>query len=138
MSSSSSWSTLIARRSPGLSMELLRDTRDEARLDRQLGGGEREGLFGDLDRHAVDFEQNAARLDARDPEFRRALAGAHAHFERLLRHRHVREQPDPDLAGTLHVTRERTPRRLDLARGDAIGLHRLQAVLPEVEVGRAG
>ena len=53
---------------------------DEARLDRQLGGAEAQRLLGELDRHAVDLEHDAAGLDARDPEFRRALALAHAHF----------------------------------------------------------
>ena len=85
------------------------------------------------DRHAVDLEHDAAGLDAADPEFRRALARAHAHFERLLRHRHVREDADPDPAGALHVAGERAARGLDLARGDALGLQRLQAVLAEGE-----
>ena len=49
-------------------------------------------------RHAVELEHDAARLHPADPEFRRALAAAHAHFGRLLRHRHVREDADPDAA----------------------------------------
>ena len=86
-----------------------------------------------VDRHAVDLEQDAAGLDAAHPQFRRALALAHAHFDRLLRHRHVREYADPDAAGTLHVARERAARGLDLARGDALGLERLEAELAEGE-----
>src|SRR5262249_54031499 len=89
---------------------LLGDALDEARLDRQLGGGEIERLARDLHRHAVDLEQDAARLDAAHPQFRRALALAHAHLDRLLRHRHVRENPDPDAAGAFHVAGPGGPR----------------------------
>src|SRR2546430_11531017 len=74
----------------------LRDARDEARLDRQFGGGQRQRFFRGLHGHAVDFENYAAGLDPRYPQFRRALAGAHAHLGGLLGHRHVWENPDPD------------------------------------------
>src|SRR5262245_5838289 len=117
---------------------LFRDALDEARLDRQLGGGEPERLARDRHRHAVDLEQHASRLDPGDPEFRRALARAHAHFERLLRYRHIRIDADPDPAGALHVAGERAPRRLDLARGDALGLQRLEAELAERKIDARG
>src|SRR6202043_1951701 len=109
--SSSIWSIVIALMSAAFMSRLLADPLDKTGLDRQLGGSKRQRLFRDLHGHAVDLEQDAARLDARHPEFRRALARAHANFERLLRHRDVGEQPDPDLAGALHVARERAPRR---------------------------
>src|SRR3984893_7151535 len=116
---------------------LLTDPFDETGLDRQLGGGKRQRLLGDLHGHAVDLEQDASVLYPPHPELRRALARAHAHFERLLRHRYVREHADPDPAGTLHVPRQRPPRRLDLTRGDAIGLHRLEPELAERQIDRA-
>src|SRR6202051_4845616 len=109
----------------------LRDARDEARLDRQLGGGERQRFFRGLHGDAVDFENHPARLHPRHPQFRGALAGAHPHFGGLLRHRHVREDADPDPARTLHVTGQRASRGFDLTRGDALGRHRLQAELTE-------
>src|SRR5215218_813100 len=112
-------------------MTLLRNARDEARLDRQLGGGERERFFRGLHRDAVDLENHAAGLDPGHPQFRRTLAGAHADFGGLLRHRHVREDADPDAAGALHVTGERAAGGFDLAGGDALGRHRLQAELAE-------
>src|SRR5438874_4553911 len=80
MSSSESWSSVIARASPAF-IPLLRDTLYEARLDRQLGGRERKRLLGELDRHAVEFEQDAAGLYARDPQLDAALTRAHAHFK---------------------------------------------------------
>src|SRR5215470_12473681 len=139
--SSSSWSTVMARRSPGFIsalLDLFRDALDEARLDRQLGGGEPKRLARQRLRHAVYFEQDAARLDPSDPEFRRALARAHAHFQRLLRHRHVGIDADPDPARALHVASERAPRRLDLARGDAFRLERLEPELAECKVDARG
>src|ERR1043166_810416 len=114
------------------------DALDEARLDGQLGGGEFERLARDLDRHAVDFEHDAAGLDAAHPQLGRALAFAHAHLDRLLRHRHVGEDADPHAPGALHVARHGAARRLDLARGYALRLERLESVLAEVEVGRRG
>src|SRR5271155_3762814 len=112
---------------------LFRDALDEPRLDRQLGRGEVECLARQTLRHAVDLKHDAARRDARNPPFRRALALAHAHFDRLLRHRHVGEHPDPDAAGPLHVPRERPAGGFDLARGNALGLPGLEPELAEIE-----
>src|SRR4029077_14471296 len=86
-SSSLSWSLVLGRRSVAfmaLSSAFDADAGNEARLDRQLRGGEFERLAGDLDRHAVELEQDAAGLDAGRPELGRALAGAHADLGRLL------------------------------------------------------
>src|SRR3984957_5546054 len=116
---------------------LLADPLDKTGLDRQVGGSKRQRLLGDLHGHAIDLEQDAARFYARHPQLGSAFAGAHAHFERLLRHRNVGEQADPAPAGTLYVPRQRPPRRLDLARGDAIGLHRLEPELAERQIDRA-
>src|ERR1051325_6384059 len=62
ISSSESWSGVIALAAPAFMSVLLRKGLYEARLDRQLGGGERERLLGELHRHAVELEQDAARL----------------------------------------------------------------------------
>src|SRR5579863_7834502 len=110
---------------------LFGDARDKTRLDRQFGGGERKRFSRGLHRHAVDFEKHPARLHPRHPQFRRPLAGAHAHFGGLLRHRHIREDADPDAAGALHVTGQRAAGGFDLTRGDALRRHRLQAELTE-------
>src|SRR5262245_15572835 len=131
----------MALRSPGFIttlLDLFRDALNEARLDRQLGGRQPERLARERDRYAVNLEQNAARLDADDPEFRRALARAHTHFERLLRHRQVRVHADPDPARALHVARERAARGLDLAGGDPLRLQRLEPELPEGQVDARG
>src|SRR6201746_912698 len=114
-----------------MTTSLFRDARDEARLDRQFGGGQRQRFFRGLHGDAVDFENHAAGLDPSHPQFRRTLAGAHADFGRLLRHRQVRENPDPDAAGALHVTGQRATCSLDLTGGDALWRHRLQAELTE-------
>src|ERR1700712_1116628 len=132
---SSIWSELIARMSSvfisAMITSSLRNARDEARLDRQFGGSQRQRLLGGLHGDAVDFENHAAGLHPRHPQFPGAPAGAHAHFGGLLRHRHVREDTDPDPAGALHVTGQRAAGGLDLTRGDALGRHRLQAELTE-------
>ena len=94
-------------------------------------------FLGGLQIDAVDLEQDAARLDLGHPEFRRALARAHAHFGRLLGHRHVRENADPDAAGALHLARDGAARGFDLARVQAFGLQRLQAIGAEIQ-RRAG
>src|SRR5271170_3138905 len=137
--SSLSWSSVMTRRSERrllvfiVPRPLFRDALDEARLDRQLGRSEAERLARQALRHAVDLEHDAARRNARDPKFRGALALAHAHFDRLLRHRNVGKDPDPDAAGAFHVPRQRPPGGLDLTRGDALGLHRLEPELAEIE-----
>src|SRR6202790_5014847 len=114
-----------------MTTSLFRNARYEARLDRQFGGSERQRFFRGLHGDAVDFEKHPARLDPRHPQFRRTLARSHAHFGGLLRHRNIRKDADPDAAGALHVTGQRTAGGLDLTRGDALGRHRLQAELTE-------
>src|SRR5512138_2442194 len=118
-------------------MLLTAQTGDELGLHRQLGGGEREGLAGEVLRHAFQLEQHAARLHPRGPPLRRALALALAHLGRLGRHRHVREDADPQLADALHVARDGAARGLDLARREAAGLQGLQAVGTEIQLGAA-
>src|SRR3984957_102722 len=126
--------TRMSERRPAFFMALtplFRDALNEARLDRQLRRRKRERLARDRLRDAVDLEHDAAWRNARDPKFRRALA--HAHFDRLLRDRHVREYTDPDAARALHVTGERAASGLDLARGDTLRLHRLQSEFAEIK-----
>src|SRR5579871_5380111 len=130
MSSSSSWSGDIVLRSSVLSIgprPLFGNALNEARLDRKLGGCQIERLAGDRRRHAIDLEQDAPRLDARNPVFRRAFARPHAHLERLLRYRNVRKHADPNPAGALHV-----------ARHDPVRLHRFQAELAKAQGRTAG
>src|SRR5438105_9525706 len=117
--------------------QALAQTGDDLGLDRQLLGGARKSLLRDRPGHTVELEQDSARLDAGDPEFGRALARAHADLGGLRAHRNVREDADPKAAGALHVTRDRAARRLDLARGDPLRLHRLQAEGAEVKLGSA-
>src|SRR5271165_1256866 len=136
--SSFSWSSVITRRSERrpvlfISLSLFRDALHEAGLDRELGGGEQECLARKVLRHAVDLEHDATRRDPRDPEFRRAFAFAHAHFDRLLRHRHIRKHPNPDAPGAFHVAGQRAAGGLDLARRHPLRLERLQAELAEIQ-----
>src|SRR3954471_16324665 len=96
------------------------EPRDDLDVDRQLGGSPLEGAAGSRAIDAVELEQDAAGLDPRDPELRRALARAHAHFGRLRRHRDIGKDADPEAALTLDVARDRAARRLDLPRGDPL------------------
>src|SRR6185295_3783722 len=81
---------------------------------------------------AADLENDAARLDARHPEFRRTLAGSHADFGRLLRHRNIRKNPKPHAARALCMARNGAARRFDLACGQTFWLHRLE---PDLAIG---
>src|SRR5580700_403406 len=112
---------------------LLDDPLDEARLGRQLGGGQEERFPGKFDRDPVELEHDAARRDPAGPEFRGALAFAHANLDRLLRDRDVRKNPDPDAAGAAHVTGQRAARGLDLARGNPLWFERLETELAEIQ-----
>src|SRR5262249_5973388 len=134
ISSPFSWSGVFARRSSIFMTSVsFAQARDEARLHRQLGGRQLEGLLRDAAGHAVDLEHDPPRMDAADPVFRRALAAAHAHLGRLARDRHIREDADPDAADALQVTDHSATRRLDLPRGDAAQLHGLQTKGAEIE-----
>src|SRR6185503_19743004 len=138
-----SWSSLFCLRSSiaGILLFLFGQALAEAGhnlgLDRQLLGRARDGFLGKADRDTVELEQDAPRLDAGDPELRAALARAHADFGGLRAHRNVREHANPQTAGALHVARDRGAGRLDLACGDPLRLHGLEAKGAEVELGPA-
>src|SRR5581483_10616066 len=131
------WSSVLTRSSSAFTGLLLRVARDDARLDRQLGGSELESFDRQVLLYAVDLEHDAARMDARHPVFRRALARAHADLGGLAADRHVREHADPDLADALHVAGDRAACRLDLARGDPARFHGLQSIGAEVQLEAA-
>src|SRR4051812_14426828 len=138
-----SWSSVLTLRSSLAAMLLflldqaLAQAGDDLGLDRELLGGALERGLGERAGDAVQFEQDPAGLDAGDPEFRRALARAHADFRRLGADGHVREHADPQAPGALDVTRDRAAGGLDLARGDPLRLHGFQAEGAEVELGPA-
>src|SRR5207253_6659491 len=138
-----SWSSVLTLRSSvaGILLILLdqalAQASDDLGLDRELFGGALERRLGERAGHAVELEQDAAGLDPGDPEFGRTLARAHADFGRLRAHRNVREHADPQTAGTLDVARDGAAGGLDLARGDPLRLHGLEAEGAEVELGSA-
>src|SRR5215213_5603942 len=138
-----SWSSLWTLRSSiavillFLRGQAFAETRNNLGLDRQLLGGALERRLGERAGDSVELEQDSAGLDPGDPEFGRALARAHADFGRLGAHRNVREYADPQAPGALDVARDRSASGLDLARGDPLRLHRLQAEGAEIELGPA-
>src|SRR5204862_359790 len=109
------WSFLSA-----LQVRRVAEAGDDLGLDRQLHRSALERFRRERAGNAVQLEQDAAGLDAGDPELRRTLARAHADFGRLRRDGDVREDADPETTLTLDVTRDRAASRLDLARGDPL------------------
>src|SRR5574337_2188361 len=105
--------------------------RHEGAAQRQLGGSEAERFARQRLGHAVELVEHLARRDLGDVVLGVALAVAHAHFGGLLRDRLVGEHADPDPAAALDVARNRAPRRLDLARGQAPAIGALEAEVAE-------
>src|SRR5690606_3970580 len=101
--------------------------------DRELGGGQAERLARGRLVDALDLVDHAAGLDLGDPVLHVALALAHAHFDRLLGDRLVREYADPHLAAALDVAADGPAAGLDLAGGDLPGLRGLEPVLAEAD-----
>src|ERR1700731_425218 len=105
--------------------------RYELGLERQLVRGETHGLFRVGLAHAFHLEQNLSRTHNCDPMIRRTFALAHTSFSRLLRHRLVGKETQPNFAAALHETRHRHATRFDLAVGDVAALEDLQSVITE-------
>src|SRR6476646_11586897 len=74
-----SWSSVLTLRSSIAGMLLflfdqaLAEASHDLGLDRQLFGRALERRLGEVARDAIELEQDPARLDAGDPEFRSAL-----------------------------------------------------------------
>src|SRR5262245_34073787 len=103
--------------------------RHDLGLDRQLAACEPERLFRERLVDAGQLEHHATGLHDGDPVLGRALAGAHTRLGRLLRHRLVGEDVDPDLAAAADLAGHRDSRGLDLAVRHPAGLERLQPVV---------
>src|SRR5579863_9351063 len=104
---------------------------DERGRHGELRRRQAERLARDGLAHAFDLEQHLAGQHAGHPVLDVAFARTHAHFERLLGDRHIREYPDPNAPAALHVARNGAARRLDLARRHAGAIGGLQAELAE-------
>src|SRR5690606_12262513 len=112
-------------------------TRHEGRGDRQLGGGQAEGLAREFLADALHLVEHLAGLDLGDPVLRIALALAHTDFGRFLRNGLVREDADPDTAAALDVAVDGTTRGLDLAGGQTATTGGLQTELAEGDLNAA-
>src|SRR6266545_3536979 len=109
----------------------------ELALHGQLVGGQAHGLLGGGLGDAGQLEHHPARLDPRDPPLRGALARAHPGLGRLLGHRLVRVDVDPDLAAAADVAGHGDTGSLDLAVGHPGWVEGLQAVVAEGHGGAA-
>src|SRR5437588_3397970 len=125
-----------------LALKEARLPRNDFRLDGQLLAGESERFLRERLGHARELEHDAPRLHDRDPVLWRALARPHARLGRLLGHRLVGEDVDPDLPAALDLARHRDSSGLDLAVRYPSAVQRLQAVLAELHaraaLGHAG
>src|SRR3954451_11566964 len=132
----SSSSSVRSRRSLALVKEISLPLH-ELGLDRELLAGEADGLAGERLGNAGELEHDPARLDDRDPLLRGALARAHAGLGRLLGHRLVREDVDPDLAAALDLAGHGHTGGFDLAVAHPAALERLEPVLAELHARSA-
>src|SRR5688500_14898446 len=139
-----SWSSVLTLRSSIAAILLLvlfdqslAKAGDHLGLDRQLLGGALERGLGERAGNSVELEQDAAGLDPGHPELRAAFARAHPDLGRLRAHGNVRKDPDPETALALDVALDGAASGLDLACGDALRSHRLEAVGAEIQLGPA-
>src|SRR5690606_40621620 len=98
---------------------------------RQLSSGQAECLPRRLLVDALDFIENPTGLNLDHPVINVALTATHPNLDRLGAHGSVRKHPDPDLAATTDIARDRTPPCLDLPCSNRSASRRLQAILPE-------
>src|SRR3954470_17163029 len=121
----------MSRRS--LAFKEIRLPLHDLRLYGQLVAGQAQRLLGERLGHAGELEHHATRLDDGHPCLRRSLALAHPRLGRLLRHRLVGEEGDPDLPTALDLAGHRDTRRLDLAVRQPRHTGRLEAVVAELD-----
>src|ERR687887_1412442 len=117
-----------------LAFKQVRLSFHELRLDRELHARQAHRVAGEVLRHPGELEHDAAGLHDGHPVLWGALPRPHPRLGRLLRHRLVREEVDPDLAAALDPPRHGDARRLDLAIGDPSGLDRLEPEVAEVHL----
>src|SRR5580692_1323169 len=128
-SSPSSWARSVALAIRPLLPHVRAD--HEARLEGQLLNGPLHGRARQLLVDAGQLEQDAARVHHGNPQLGVPLPRAHTGLGRLVGHGLVGEDTDPDLPTTLDVTGHGDTGRLDLARRQPPGLHRLNAEVAE-------
>jgi len=92
-----------------------------------------ESLASNAGVNAFELVKHPTGLDHGNPEFRSALTFTHPGFGGLLGKGLVRENPDPNLTTTLHVTGQGDTTSLNLAVGQLIA--RVGATELDVNVG---
>jgi len=103
----------------------------EAAAELKFGVSEAHGFAGDRDRHAADFEEHGARLDAGHVVLDATLTRAHSDFGRLPGDRSVREDTHPHLALTLERAGDGDTGSFDLVGRDAAAREGLDAEVAE-------
>src|SRR5205085_5038924 len=141
-SSRAFWSSSSSDRSrhlAGFILSVLKRprARDELRHDPDLLRGRPERFLRDVLGDAFHLVEDSAGLDHGDPFLGVALALAHPGLRGLLRHRLVREDPDPHLAAALEAARERDARGFDLPVRDPPRLERLETEFSERQLRAA-
>src|SRR5690349_14171215 len=111
--------------------------RDKLGSKPQLVRGQAHGFRSIRPAYAFHLKQDLARPYHRYPVVWRALAFAHTGFGRLLGHRLVREQADPNFAAALHEPGHSHAAGFNLPVGNPTWLHHLQPVITKGELASA-
>src|SRR3989304_10222004 len=119
------------RASSVLGLDMVYPSGYDASRDGKLLRGEPQGLLGHLLLDAGDLEHDAPRLDHCCPVLYGGLAASHSGLLRLLGHRLIREDTDPDLPPSASVVGDGPAGGLDLPGADPGGLQGLEGKLPE-------
>ena len=73
-------------------------------LNGELLSCEAKSLLSDIKRYSLYFKEDTARCNRCNPSCGITLSLTHTHISRLTRNRFVREDTDPNLTLTVHVT----------------------------------
>ena len=107
---------------------------NELRGNRQFLRSKAKGFLSDLEGHTVYFEDYTARSDGENISYGVTLTFTHADVSRLFRNRFVREDSNPALTFTLHVTRHSDTSSLNLPSGKPMRVEALNAEASECKL----
>src|SRR5688572_10368328 len=102
-------------------------------MQRQLGCGQLHRFACNRFGHTFHLVDDSTGPNDGDPVLGSALTLSHSRFRRLLGHRLIREDPNPDLAAALHKTRNRDTTGFNLTVCNPAGVENFQTEVSELE-----
>ena len=110
-----------------LTLSIIVTSYNKLSSHRKFLGSQTKSLFRNIKRNTFYFYQDASRSNRSNKALRITFTFTHTYLSRLFRNRFIRENTNPDLSLTLHISSNSNTGGFYLATSNPFALQRLDA-----------